>query len=159
MDEFVAEGRAEEAGSLPDQPSFAAFVRELAEWSQGRSLPDGWVPGTTLWMIDAERFIGKVEIRHRLTPALLMRGGHVGYLVRPTARGRGYGRAVLSLALRPCLDLGLRRILVTCDTTNEASRRVIESNGGSLEDVAHIPGRADGTMRYWIDVEAQLDRQ
>src|SRR5215831_17978063 len=86
MEEFAAEGRGEELGSLAEQPSFAAFVHELAEWSQGRSLPDGWVPGSTYWLIDDDEFVAKVEIRHRLTEALQLRGGHVGYAVRPTGR-------------------------------------------------------------------------
>ena len=63
----------------------------------------------------------------------------------------------MSMALRPCLDLGLCKILVTRDTTNEASRRIIESKGGVLEDVIHLPGRAVDVMRYWIDVADRLD--
>ncbi len=155
MAEFVEEGRPEELGSLPRHASFAGFVDELGEWSKGRALPDGWVPDSRFWLIDDDEFVAKVDIRHRLTEALRLRGGHIGYAVRPTARRRGYGRTVLSLALRPCRDLGLRRILVTCDTTNE-SRRIIEANGGILEDIVEVRDRAVPTMRYWIDVDAQL---
>jgi len=158
MAEFVAEGRAEELRSLPRHESFAAFVHELGEWSQGRALPDGWVPDSTYWLIDDEEFVGNVEIRHCLTDALRLRGGHIGYAVRPTARRRGYGRTALYMALRPCLALGLRHVLVTCDATNEGSRRIIEANSGILEDVVQLPDRPVGTMRYWIDVEAQLQR-
>ncbi len=158
MAEFVVEGRAEVLRYEPRHATFSAFVDELGEWAQGRALPDGWVPGSTYWLIDNEDFVGKVEIRHHLTDALLQRGGHIGYAVRPRARRRGYGRAALRLALRPCLDIGLRRVLVTCDATNEASRRIIEANGGVLEDVVELVDRPVGTMRYWIDVEAQLQR-
>jgi predicted acetyltransferase len=156
MAEFAAEGRLEELGSLPKHENFAGFVQELMDWSQGSDLPTGWVPQSSFWLVDGAWFIGKVEVRHRLTDALRLRGGHVGYAIRPTARRRGYGRAALSLVLRPCRDLGLSKILVTCDITNDASRRIIESNGGTLEDVVHVPGRPVGTMRYWIDVAARV---
>lgn len=156
MAEFMAEGRDEELRSLPKHRTFAGFVRELADWSQGQALPDGRVPRSHYWLMDGDRFVGVVEIRHHLTEALRLRGGHIAYAVRPSARGCGYGRMALSMAMRPCLNLGLRRILVTCDTTNEASRRIIEANGGVLEDVVRLPDRAVGTMRYWIDPVAQL---
>ena len=39
---------------------------------------------------------------------------------------------------------GIDQVLVTCDEDNVASRKVIEANGGVLEDVR-------GTkMRFWI---------
>ncbi|HEY3834313.1 MAG TPA: GNAT family N-acetyltransferase [Acidimicrobiia bacterium] len=156
MAEFIAEGRAEELGTLANHASFADFVRELVDWSQGLGLPAGWVPGSTYWLVDGDRFLGRVQIRHHLTADLRLRGGHVGYAIRPTARRHGYGRMGLAMALRPCLDLQLASILVTCDTTNEGSRRIIEGNGGVLEDVVEVPGRRVGTMRFWIDVVAQL---
>jgi predicted acetyltransferase len=37
-------------------------------------------------------------------------------------------------------------VLVTCEETNVASARTIESQGGLLEDVR------DGKRRYWIDL-------
>jgi hypothetical protein len=51
-----------------------------------RALVDGrswFVPMTTLWWVDGERFLGRLAIRHRLTPALEKAGGHIGYDVRP----------------------------------------------------------------------------
>lgn len=159
MAEFVAEGRDEELGSLPDHATFGGFVRELDAWSRGHDLPPGWVPGSTRWLVDTDGFIAKLEIRHRLTESLRRRGGHVGYAVRPTARRRGHGTRALSLALPVCLDLGLARVLVTCDTTNHASRRIIEANGGRLQDVVQLDDRAVGTMRFWIDVASQLGQR
>jgi predicted acetyltransferase len=155
MAEFVAEGRAEELRSLPNHATFTSFVLELHAQAEGRDLPEGWVAGTTLWLVDGDRFIGKVEVRHRLTDALRLRGGHVGYSIRPTMRRRGYGTLALSLVLARCLDLGLDRVLVTCDESNAASRRIIEANGGELEDLVQLRDRAVPTMRYWIDARAQ----
>jgi predicted acetyltransferase len=40
--------------------------------------------------------------------------------------------------------LGIERVLVTCDTTNVGSRKVIEANGGEFED------ERGGKLRFWI---------
>jgi predicted acetyltransferase len=152
MAEFVAEGRGEELRSLPGHSSFSSFVEELRAQAAGRDLPEGWVAGTTWWLVDGDRFIGKVEVRHTLTDSLRLRGGHIGYSIRPTMRQRGYGTLALALVLPRCLDLGLDRVLVTCDASNEASRRIIESNGGEMEDLVQLRDREVPTLRYWIDV-------
>ena len=47
-----------------------------------------------------------------------------------------------------CAHFGLRRVLVTCEETNIASRKVIEANGGQPD------GSADGDLRYWIRTPA-----
>lgn len=39
---------------------------------------------------------------------------------------------------------GLRRVLLTCEQSNVASRKVIEANGGQPD------GIADGELRCWI---------
>ncbi len=151
--EFEAEGRGDEAGAPPRSDTFAAFVRKLHEYSRGRALPDGWVPGSTFWLVDDEGSVaGTVDIRHRLTDALRLRGGHVGYMIRPSMRRRGYGRRALALALPECRKLGIDHVLVTCDATNDASRRIIEANRGVFEDVVQLADRPVPTMRFWIDL-------
>ncbi len=70
-------------------------------------------------------------------------------------RGRGFGRLALALALPRFRELGLDRILVTCDSTNEASRRIIEANGGTFEDEVQLADRVVPTRRYWIDIPRQ----
>lgn len=47
-------------------------------------------------------------------------------------------------ALPLCRHLGIERALVTCDSGNTASRKVIEANGGEFED------RRGVKLRYWI---------
>ena len=44
-------------------------------------------------------------------------------------------------------ELGLDRVLVTCDVPNRPSARTIERNGGVQEDVRN------GKRRYWISTE------
>ncbi|MEU6716583.1 GNAT family N-acetyltransferase [Nonomuraea sp. NPDC046802] len=121
--------------ALTDPQAFAAYVtRVLGERTQS-GVRSGYVPMTTLWWADGERFLGRLAIRHQLTPALEELGGHIGYDVRPSARRRGHATAMLAAALPIARTLGISEALVMCDRTNTASRRVIESNGGRLIDV------------------------
>lgn len=42
-----------------------------------------------------QRVVGSIQLRHSLTPELEQHGGHIGYAIRPTERGKGYGSAQL----------------------------------------------------------------
>jgi hypothetical protein len=102
-----------------------------------------------LWYIDGVTYLGTVYLRHRLTPLLTRRGGQIGYQVAPRHRRQGHATAMLAAALAYCRDtLGLIRVLVTCAESNTASRRVVEANGGELENTL------DGECWYWIAIPA-----
>ncbi|MBO1417888.1 GNAT family N-acetyltransferase [Streptomyces sp. FH025] len=119
--------------ALTDAEAFAAYVaRVLAERTEAAARPDARVPMTTLWWTEGDRVLGRLAIRHRLTPGLRRVGGHIGYDVRPSARRRGHATAMLAAALPVAAGLGIDRALLTCDEANIASRRVIEANGGRL---------------------------
>ena len=74
-------------------------------------------------------------------------GGHIGYSIRPTERGKGYAKEALRQGLQIAKEKNIKKALVTCSTENPASRAVILANGGVYEDVRN------GTERYWIDVD------
>ena len=101
------------------------------------------MPATTMWWADGDEYLGRLTIRHRLTPSLLMVGGHIGYDVRPSARRRGHATAMLAAALPVAHGLNIDAALITCVVGNVGSRKVIEANGGVLEDVR------DGMLRFW----------
>lgn len=127
-----------------------SYKREM-----GIDLPPGWVRATTFWAVDGGKFIGEVSIRHELTPALLNFGGNIGYEVRHSCSGMGYGTKILSMAKKYCKEeLNLSRVLVTCDDDNTASQKIIEKNGGVLENKVRndFGTRVVTTRRYWIDL-------
>ncbi len=162
MDEFRAEGR----GGPDDSTVTGYLIREHARtwatdamfehfvtWLRSQALEDtprgdGIVPATELWWIDGDSFLGRIQVRHRLTPMLLEVGGHIGYDVRPSARRLGHATAMLRAALPVAKGLGIDPALITCDATNTASRLVIERNGGVLEDERF------GKLRYWVATAA-----
>lgn len=156
MEEFRAEGRAggdsmigrelsEYGGRWEDPAVFAEYVALLrAQVHEDAPRPEGFVPCTTLWLVDGSEYLGRIAIRHRLTPALREIGGHIGYDVRRSARRRGHASAMLRTALPIANGLGIDPALVTCDEDNTASRRIIEKHGGVLAD------RRGPRLRYWI---------
>lgn len=128
-----------------------AYIKKLAGESEGKNLPEGFVPQSTYWLIDGDEFIGRINIRHTLTPHLLKEGGHIGYYIRPSKRKQGYGKKILELALPLAKKLGIDRVLVTCDVNNTGSRKIIESSGGKLEDIIEISKERPQKCRYWIE--------
>ncbi len=116
----------------------------LADTREGTPRPEGYVPSTHLWWVEGTVFLGRIHIRHRLTPFLREAGGHVGYHVVPPHRRRGHATAMLAAALPVAEALGIDCLLLTCDADNGASRRVIENNGGLLHD------QRDAKLRFWL---------
>jgi len=125
---------------------FCAYNRALAD--PGTPRPTGWVTGTYLWMLVDDTVVGRISLRHTLTPWLLQVGGHIGYAVRPSARRQGYATAALGQMLPVAASHGIDPVLVTCDRDNIGSRRTIEANGGVLEDVRGVK------MRFWVPTHA-----
>lgn len=104
------------------------------------------------WLVDGGAFVGRVSIRRWLTESLLREGGHIGYDIRPSRRQQGYGTRILALALPHARLLAIERVLVTCDDNNVGSVKIIESNGGMLENVVTVDPARPPKRRYWINV-------
>ena len=116
---------------------------------------DGRVPDSTYFCLDQDRniFVGAVNIRHYLNESLLFSGGHIGDGIRPSERRKGYATAMIRLALEKCRELGIRRVLMTCDKDNIGSAKSIVNNGGILEN-EFINAEGVTEQRYWIDLES-----
>jgi predicted acetyltransferase len=152
MDEFATDridGGAmgsQTVDQLRDPDRFRAWVEMLDRYEQGLGVPDELVPSSSRWVEEAGRLVGFVALRHELNAYLLDQGGHIGYAVRPTARGRGIATAATTLVLEMCRRRGIDPVLITCDEGNTSSAAVIERNGRVLEDVRV------GKRRYWVVV-------
>ena len=133
--------------SIPELESdFDAFV-ERERRGEGYD-----VPRTEYWLVDGGDFIGRLTIRHRLNDRLMVIGGHIGFDVRPTKRGHGYGNKMLEFALPKAKELGIKRVLLTADVRNVASRKIIEKYNGVLENQISNPEMGHDALRYWIDI-------
>lgn len=141
--------------------SFCFFFRSERSWQEqleqcaydaaGIHLREGFVRGEFLVATVHEEIVGRVSIRYELNDYLRMYGGHVGYAVRPQFRRQGYATQMLRMALVRLAQAGIDNVLVTCDETNIASQKTIESCGGILENIVENPtDPSQRTCRYWI---------
>lgn len=137
------------------ETDFDEYLRQRYDVSQPFIQPDGTpvpkVPSTDYWLVEGDRFLGHVSVRHTLTEPLLKYGGHIGYAVRKSERRKGYGALQLKLALpRVKEELGLEKVLLTCDDNNLGSIAIIEGAGGVLENKLPVEGSDVLKRRYWI---------
>jgi predicted acetyltransferase len=110
------------------------------------------VATSTFFLVDAGEVVGVSTLRHTLTDKLRREGGHIGYGIRPSVRGRGLGTEILRLMLREAGQRGIDRALLTCSKSNVASSRVIQGNGGVLDSEEFSPERGEVLQRWWIEV-------
>jgi predicted acetyltransferase len=130
----------------------AEYIVATKKHEKGIDLPKDWVSYSTYWLIDKEIFVGEAQIRHKFTLQLKKIGGHIGYLIKPSMRKKGYGKKILELALKKAKRIGIKKALVTCDATNIGSKKIIEANGGVFEKSRKMgKGRPDKLL-YWINI-------
>jgi len=158
--DMVSEWKESEEELIPwslnlDTNEFETLVKNLNNYSAGIGLPEGFVPCTTLWLINNEnKILGAIEIRHQLNNSLKFRGGHIGYGIRPTERRKGYASQMLSLALEECESMRLVKVLLTCLKSNTGSAKTIVKNGGILDSEDIDNGQV--FQRYWIHKSMKL---
>ena len=128
---------------------FDAYLMQLQR-DEAPSQPEGRVPSTQYCLHFQDRIVACVRLRSHLTPQLAIEGGHIGYDVRPSARGQGFGTTILREVLPYARRLGLERVLLTAYADNLASQKIIERNGGIFmkETNSTTPGRP--MRQYWI---------
>ncbi|GAA3510614.1 hypothetical protein GCM10022234_01090 [Aeromicrobium panaciterrae] len=148
ISEFEAEGGHWSYRFRPDLP-WDEYVSLVHGWEDGIDLPDGFVKHAELVAVEGDVIVGRTSIRFELNEFLRTLGGHIGYAVRPPFRRRGHATEILRQSMVVARAHGIDPVLVTCDDDNIASAKVIEANGGVLDDI--IPGESDvPKRRYWL---------
>src|SRR5260370_3227999 len=148
--EFQAEGRQLHYDLKSLSGDFGAFVQALLDQKDRSKLKPGWVPASDFWLIDGDEFVGRLSVRHELNEQLLLFGGHIGYEIQPSKTKQGYGKEILRLGLEKARDIGLHMVLGTCDEDNIGSKKIIEHNGGKLEDALEIEREPFNKLKHLL---------
>ena len=138
---------------LKDAEDPGKWIENCRLMKDSGSVPEGLVPATQYIYVreDDGKIVGMLQIRHCFNAYLEKYGGHIGYSVAPSERCKGYASRMLRTALPKCRELGLDRVLVTCNDTNAGSRKTILANGGVYESTVYEPDERVHLERYWID--------
>lgn len=153
--EHLAHGETELHGSaLMDALPYPEWVQRTLDNAEPSTVHSGWVVADTFFVLRQSdgQVIGMTDIRHSLdTPFLSEVGGHIGYGVRPSERRKGYAAAILGLALDHARSLGLPRVMLSCFSDNEGSRKTILRRDGKKEREVPYPGGKTVEV-YWIEL-------
>ena len=111
---------------------FLEWIEMKRNWSEGRQLPEGFVPDTTYVLSDDGTYVGVFNLRHELNDFLREGPGHIGYCISGTYRGRGYATKGLKLTLAKAKEKGIEEAYLSVNKDNPASLRVQMKNGGTI---------------------------
>lgn len=132
---------------------YSDYLKKVRDYEKGRNLPEETVPCSVYFLFDGgeDKILGCIAVRHALNDALRFSGGNIGYLIAPGERGKGLGKEMLRLALEKCGELGLKKVLLTCDKKNTASSGIMKANGAVFSEEFV---NTDGVVRerYWIEL-------
>ena len=153
--EFLDRGDSMDGtGALKKFENPQDWLEYLNRHKNSLTVPEGRVPSTQYMLVREEdrKIVGMIDIRHFLNDFLEKYGGHIGYSVAPSERRKGYAVLMLKMALPKCKELGIEKVLITCISSNEGSKRTILKNGGIYESTVYEPEEGVNLERYWINL-------
>ena len=152
MREFQADSERSRFGLIDDlnisevENNFEKYLEKISNKEKGIGLEEGQVPASSLLLIEDGAVVGIVSLRHKLNEKLLKMGGHIGY---GHQKEKWVMEQILEFALLEAKKLGIDRAMVSCDDDNVGSAKIIEKNGGILENKVEHEGKLK--RRYWIE--------
>ena len=147
-------------GSLDDYIDNYEYWLQKLEEDYKRVPNEEKVPSRTYFLIreNDNKIIGMINIRLTLNERLSKFGGHIGYGIRPTERGKGYNKINLYLGLKVCDEYGIDKVFLDADLNNPASWKTMEALGGIRVKEYYEDMYFNGTVvDYSIDVKKSLE--
>ena len=125
--------------SMKRMPDPQEYVDYCIGWANPGRVADehgAWGNVIMVFRKSDMKMVGCMQVHNVLTQRMKDFTGHVGYSVRPSERKKGYAKRMLAKALDFLKSFGFDEINVSCNATNDASRKTILANGGEhLETV------------------------
>ncbi len=140
--------------SNPDMIDEEWFSRTKSWYDKKeKGLIKGQSPSFHYWAVDDGRFIGEFQLRTEFTENVMFDIGSIGYAVRVSEWGKGYGTEIIRQGLKLAKKHGMEKVLFTVNDENTISIHVCEKMGGKLMDTIEAFNDAEGhhlLRRYWI---------
>ncbi len=157
LDEFQQEDRYSFLDANKLNEDFDGFVKNLRTNKISLHKPyRDWVepvPESCIWLVKDYEYIGTINIRHRLNWHLEKWGGHVSFVIRPSMRGKGFGKKILQRAIPAISYLGIERALLTLNPDNKAAIRIVEFCGGTFSHETPKTDKFPARKCYWINCQ------
>ena len=162
--DYVKETKEENPDATPggykDNTIYEEWLKKIINQHNNIDLDRGQVPSSFYFLMNENRILGSISIRHNLDDEMLKKfGGHIGYNIRPSERKKGYATLMLHLSLEKCLELGIEDIMIICKEDNIGSSKTIENNYGVLNEIIFIPEENCNFKKYWINVKEALNKK
>jgi len=125
--------------------NYAGYLNKRIAYARGEQLPKGWTPISTYFCIEHGVILGSIRVRLGSNDYIENVIGHVGYETRPSARGKGVAKFMLSNIQKTALT---KDVIITCDPANVASRKVIESCGAEFLNEYYYEAEHQQVRRY-----------
>lgn len=155
LDDFVAEWSEPMVPAAVRQ--YRGDIKEYLDYLEmmEKDPPRLLVPATVFFLTDGKKILGAIDIRHFLNSGLARYGGHIGYGVRPSRRGKGLAVQMVKLAMPFMRSIGLEKVMICCKKDNGASAKTIINCGGVLERETEVfeKGEKMTGQVYWVDLK------
>ena len=125
----------------------ALYLYEMLE--SGEGLPAGIPRMITYWCVDNDRFVGEVQIRPYIPTDEAKIVGHIGYAVRYSMWGKGFGTKLLQFAVEKLHECNVVPIYIACHIDNIGSNKVSQKLGFEFVEMRTTNGEAENLYVLW----------
>lgn len=123
-------GAINEANGLTEE-EFKNFIEEVID--EEKALFTMYTTPRITYILYIDDYpVGEIKLRPLLNQYWYELSGNIGYKIRPSERGKGYGNIILEEMIKKCHDYPIESIFIQCKKENDKSKKCIEKNGGTL---------------------------